>query len=273
MVGPDRKKSPFLQVITPEGSHFLPYPPEEYRADSGRCMVRLGENFFSRSGIRISIHRDGLQMDGNIAYSHPIPIQRDLLFPTLMGPFSHVPGLECRHDVWSMNHRLSGVLNLNGRTLDFTGGNGYLETDEGRSFPSAWVWYQSCRFPDPEDSVMFAAARVPYAGISFPGLLCVCHAGGVEHRIATYLGGRLTHFEMEKGIALLEARQGGYLLRIRVLCQNPQKLLAPSSDGSWHSLREYPCCRSRVLLKKDGRFLLDAEGGCAGFEQYGRIRK
>ena len=53
-----------------------------------------------------------------------------------------LPGMECSHGVISMTHALEGALSINGRTLDFTGGTGYIETDRGRSFPHAYLWAQ-----------------------------------------------------------------------------------------------------------------------------------
>ena len=59
-----------------------------------------------------------------------------------MGPFRFLPGMECSHGVISMGHALEGTLTLNGAVLDFAGGTGYVETDRGRSFPSAYLWTQ-----------------------------------------------------------------------------------------------------------------------------------
>lgn len=70
----------------------------------------------------------------------------------IMGPFRFLPGMECSHGVISMGHSLEGKLDLNGKRIDFSGGTGYVETDRGRSFPSAYLWTQcTVRQPDALD--------------------------------------------------------------------------------------------------------------------------
>ena len=264
------RKTAFMQVISSEGSHFIRFPHREYRADPEHCVIRLGENFFSRSGIRLSVHRGGVDLEGAVTYSNPQPIRRTLLCPTAMGPLAYLPLLECRHDVVSLSHGLSGSLTVNGERISFDGGIGYIEKDAGRSFPEAWLWYQCCGFERPGDSAMIAAASVRLGTLRFPGLLCIFRAAGEEHRLATYLGGRVTLLEKRGGHVFLEARQRDYRLRLRVTPSAGQFLLAPALGDMRRSIREYPCCDSRILLTKGERILLTGTGGCAGFEWSGK---
>jgi tocopherol cyclase len=264
------RKTAFLQVISSEGSHFYRFPHREYRADPEHCVILLGDSFFSRSGIRLSVHRDGADLEGAVAYSNPQPIRRTRLCPTAMGPLAYLPLLECRHDIVSLSHGLSGSLTVNGERIAFDGGTGYIEKDAGRSFPEAWLWYQCCGFEHPGDSAMVAAASVQLGALRFPGLLCIFRAAGEEHRLATYLGGRVTLLEKRGGRVFLEARQRDYRLRLRVTPSAGQFLLAPALGDMRRGIREYPCCDSRILLTKGERVLLNGTGGCAGFEWSGK---
>lgn len=268
-VGNGGEKTAFLQILSAEGSRFFRFPPEEYRADPAACLIRIGDSVFSRSGLKLSVLQDGERIFGRIGYSALRPIGRSIWNPTLMGPFSYLRFLECSHDIVSLSHELSGFLNVNGKTVDFTGGRGYIESDAGRSFPRAWVWYQSNGFSRPGDCVMLAAAKVPVAGISFPGLLCVCSVGGREYRMATYRGGGLERVERSPGETVLQARQGRLFLEIRVRTGEGRKLLAPSMGSMTRKIREFPCCDSRVRLTSGGRVLLEDTGACAGFELAG----
>ena len=271
-VGPEGEKSAFLQVIAPGGSRFLRYAPEEYRADPASCSVRIGDSRFDRSGARLSVSRDGTEIRGEIRYSEFRPIRRSVYCPTAMGPFSYLRFMECSHDVVSLSHGLSGSLNLCGETVDFTGGTGYVERDAGRSFPSAWVWYQSCGFSRPDDCVMLAAARIPLGKkLEFPGLICICAAGGREYRLATYCGGRLEYAGQTGDGFLLRARQGSLRLTIRVRPARGHALLAPLMGDMTRTIREYPCCDSAVRLARGGEILLQGEGRCAGVERVGPL--
>ena len=53
----------------------------------------------------------------------------------IMVPFRWVPGMECRHSVFSMKHSVNGEIRINGKSYLFHHGTGYWEGDRGRSFP------------------------------------------------------------------------------------------------------------------------------------------
>ena len=62
------------------------------------------------------------------------------LSPGAMGWYAFVPGMECYHGVVSFGHSIEGKLELDGETVDYTGGKGYTEKDWGRSF-SKYPWH------------------------------------------------------------------------------------------------------------------------------------
>ena len=51
-----------------------------------------------------------------------------------MGPFTYIPGMECKHDIFSISF-LTGTLIINGKRVSFDHGYGYIEGDKGRNFP------------------------------------------------------------------------------------------------------------------------------------------
>ena len=71
----------------------------------------------------------GVRAFGRVCFEGVTPLGYDI-----MGPFCLVPGMECRHKVVSMRHRVQGELNINGRRYVFDDGAGYLEGDRGCSF-------------------------------------------------------------------------------------------------------------------------------------------
>lgn len=44
-----------------------------------------------------------------------------------MGPFAFVPFMECYHGIVSMDHIIQGELEIDGATVDFSNGRGYME--------------------------------------------------------------------------------------------------------------------------------------------------
>jgi hypothetical protein len=103
-----------------------------------------------------------------------------------MGPFSFIPSMECYHGIVNINHRISGVLNINGLEIDMTNGEGYIEKDWGRSFPKSWIWLQANHFEGAKGSFMFSIARIPWLGKSFTGFLSFIKTEEGFYKFATY---------------------------------------------------------------------------------------
>lgn len=103
----------------------------------------------------------------------------------IMGPFIYIPGMECRHAVYSMRHAVNGTLALDDKKIIFQNGTGYMEGDSGTLFPDKYIWTQSF-FPG--GSFMIVGASIPLAGINFTGTAGFIFKENREYRFATYLG-------------------------------------------------------------------------------------
>ena len=102
---------------------------------------------------------------GELHYTNLKPLRTHI-----MGPFHYLP-MQCSHEVVSMEHRVNGYIQINGRRYDFTEGKGYIEGDKGRSFPKEYLWLHSNAFEE-DLSVMVSIAHIPFVGMSFTGCLC-----------------------------------------------------------------------------------------------------
>lgn len=121
----------------------------------------------------MSADAPGLRLRGAVGFGAFTRLVSDI-----MGPFRFLPGMECSHGVISMTHALEGALSINGRTLDFTGGTGYIETDRGRSFPRAYLWAQ-CAWGG-HSGFMLSAATIPLPLGGFTGCICALVHGGTS---------------------------------------------------------------------------------------------
>lgn len=133
--GADGRAAASIQVIAREGTWSADFSGTALQVSEGLFQVWLDGNLFNRKGIWLDIHAPGLRLSGELRYGPFTPLKSDI-----MGPFRFVPHMECSHGVISMGHQIEGSLMLNGKSLDFTGGTGYIETDRGRSFPDAYLW-------------------------------------------------------------------------------------------------------------------------------------
>jgi hypothetical protein len=88
-----------------------------------------------------------------------------------MGPYAFAPFLECYHGIVSMDHGISGTLELEGEPISFDNGRGYIEKDWGRSFPSAYCWLQTNHFSETGISLKASVAKIPWIRKSFTGFI------------------------------------------------------------------------------------------------------
>lgn len=166
----------FIQVITNHGSCQYRFPSIQIRNHA----IFIGKCIFSRKGLEIHLP----DLDGRISYGSIQPLASDI-----MGPFRFVP-MECRHQVLSMCHSISGRLVSSNQTYCFDGGKGYIEGDSGTSFPSSYLWLQCNDFAVP-CSIMLSIAAIPFYGFHFTGCICAITYCGNEYRLATYNGVRI----------------------------------------------------------------------------------
>jgi len=248
----------FILVVTDESSYNIPYPLSAFSKCDKCGTVRVGSSTFSDAGIKLRIKSPGLTLRGDLKYGQLTPINGDI-----MGPFRFFP-MECRHGVISMRHKLRGKVMLNGKTLDFGNGIGYIESDSGVSFPQKYTWVHSNNFGKntSEDSIMAAVARIPFLGFSFWGVICVVYINGREYRLATYKGVKIIRCRHN----LLELKQGKYHLLIEARQKNARKLAAPKDGVMSRIIKESPSCSARFVFAEDGRVIFDSNSRYASYE-------
>ena len=254
----NRERSASIQVITGEQAWYLDYPVSAFAALQDSFHVEIGGNRFSDAGLLLDVEQEGLSLHGRIEFG---PFQ--MLKSDIMGPFRWLANMECAHSVISMGHTLRGQLEINGSTLDFNGGIGYIEADRGRSFPSAYLWTQCLWY---NCSLMLSIATIPLGKLHFTGCICAVVLNGQEYRLATYRGVRIFNW-CSKGAALC---QGKYRLEVEFLEQKAQPLRAPSRGDMSRTIHESLCARVRYRFWQDKELLFDHTDDSASFEYANR---
>ena len=254
------RRAASLQVITGDRAWWLEYPAEELRISRQPLRVQLGPSRFSAQGADLQIRREGLSLLGALRYGPFTPLESDI-----MGPFRFFAGMQCAHGVASMGHALTGTLELNGESLDFSGGIGYLETDRGRSFPGAYLWTQ-CVWGEPgQTGLMLAAATIPLPVGGFTGCICAVLHQGREYRLATYRGARIVRWSPSGA----EIRQGKYRLEAEVLRERRQPLRAPAEGRMERTIHESLCAEVRYCFWRGEELLFRHTDRHASFEYAG----
>uniref|UniRef100_UPI004055E8C4 hypothetical protein n=1 Tax=Agathobacter sp. TaxID=2021311 RepID=UPI004055E8C4 len=241
-----------IQFITDDGVWNAAYKKNAfYRAGK---QIKVAKNYFSEKGMSLSVDKKGLLVNGNIRFGKMTPLKYDI-----MGPFSVVPFMECRHSVWSMQHSVWGNVCINGKDYSFQGDCGYWEGDSGTSFPREYAWTQ-CFFK--QGSLMLSVAEIPLAKMTFTGVIGVVYWKGKEYRFATYLGARVIQKHNKK----LWIRQGTYELEAWLIEQHAHPLKAPVNGKMSRTIHESAACRAYYCFRKDGKVLFSFESERASFE-------
>lgn len=251
------RRTASLQVISKEQAWWLEYPASQLQVSRRPLQVRIGQSGFDIRGIGLQIRQEGLSLHGALGYG-PFTVLRS----DIMGPFQLFAGMQCSHGVISMGHSLKGTLELNGERLDFTDGIGYIETDRGRSFPSAYLWTQ-CVWDGPEPgSLMLAIAAIPLPVGGFTGCICSLFYRGREYRLATYRGAKIEAWSSSGAVI----RQGKYRLEAQLLHERRQALRAPVEGRMERTIHESLCAEVRYRFWHGGCLLFQHTDSNASFE-------
>lgn len=265
----------FIQVIDGISGKtwYVKYPLETFRWSRKTFSVSAGYSEFSLDGCSVNIDETDLKITGTLTYCEMEYYPRSLVHPGIMGWFSFIPGLECRHDVLSMNHRTAGALQVNGNVLDFTGGCGYIEKDWGWNFPSSYIWIQCNSFNEPGTSFMLAVARIPlgpFGGKGFTGFLGFLQTRSTVRTFGTWNCWHIKHclFPGDGG-GTVELTGGRERIVCRVQSSTAGVLKAPAKGAMSQAVKESINASVSIEITggNDGDFSL--EGLPGGFEQRG----
>lgn len=243
-----------LQIVTEEGAFYLTFSGSDFVKGKKALSIKVGNNIFSAKGLRLNLHTNEVEASGELRFGSLQPLAYDI-----MGPFCLAPGMECRHSVFSLRHRVDGRLLINGREYLFRSGTGYVEGDRGRSFPERYVWTQCCF---PEGSLMLSVADIPLGAFRFTGVICVILWRGRQYRLATYLGAGAAAI----GKGSVTIRQGRMRLTARLIQKKALPLKAPSRGDMTRIIRESAACRASYRFVRGGETVFEFETDRASFE-------
>lgn len=207
-----KSKHSFVQVVPSWGdTHYFSLPADRFRSRSEPPFtVSVGSSTFDAQGVSLDLADDECVVSGRLSFGPWAQWPVSLLSPGAMGPFRFVPGMETYHGILSMDHSVTGWIELDGKRVDFDGGRGYAEKDWGRSFPSSWIWAQTNSFASTGSSLSVSVAKVPWMTGAFVGSIAGFLQDGELHRFATYTGARVRCIETtssEASIVVADRRE------------------------------------------------------------------
>src|SRR5690606_11836526 len=79
-------------------THYLRFPLESFKYDKKQFRVQIGDSIFTKDEIYLSINSN-IKLSGVIKLSKHQNISKNIYQPTIMGPFTYAPFMECYHGV------------------------------------------------------------------------------------------------------------------------------------------------------------------------------
>jgi len=259
----------FIQIL--DGAEmkmdYHTFPLSSFHAAKKKFDVRISNNTFNLSGMRLDLSIESGGASGEICLGEPAPWPVSLTSPGVMGWYAWVPAMECYHGVLSFDHAVSGVLELNGRTIDFNGGRGYLEKDWGASFPEGYIWLQTNHFQKQGISLMASVAVIPWLGSAFPGFIIGLLLENKLWRFATYTGAKLEEFAITDEAVQLVVSDRQNRLQIEASRVQGVSLKGPTKTKMGLRVDESLAGRAAVRLSNtEGEVLFEGTGVHAGME-------
>jgi tocopherol cyclase len=259
----------FIQVIngiTGE-TEYITYPLDQFTWEKKKLYLKIGNSVFTDKYISLNIESDKLSLTGRVDYNNIIKYPWSLISPGIMGWYSFVPYMECKHDIVSVNHDLTGQITLNGTSINLTDGKGYIEKDWGTSFPEVWIWMQSNNFSNPNVSFSFSVAKIPWLGRFFMGFIAFLYLNGRFFLFSTYNKSVIADIRHDNRSISLSMQNNTSILSITVIKNNFGELRAPASGDMSRRIKEsIDSTIDLNLYDKRGELIYKDTGKRAGCE-------
>lgn len=189
-----------------------------------------------------------------------------------VGPAHLVPGLSQYWHPHVLTARASGEATLGGRRVALHGGTAYAEKNWGRGgFPPTWWWGQAHGFADPGTLVCFAGGRAGVGPLrAQAGSVVVRLPGGEVLRVVRPLQPMTVAHDPRS--LRLRARTGRWSVQVEVDVpegHEPHHLPVPvpAHRRNEPGARQHLAARTRLVVRRRGRLILDEVSALAGFER------
>jgi len=264
----------FIQII--DGikgqTEYVRYPLSEFKFDYKSASLRVGRSFFFENSISLDIENERITISGEIQYHNSVKYPKSIANPGIMGWYSFIPFMECKHGIISVNHSLSGVLNMNDTLLNFDNGKGYIEKDWGKSFPEGWIWMQSNNFTEDETSFSFSIAKIPWLGKFFIGFISFLYFNKKFFLFSTYNKSVVTGIIHSGNTLEFELRNRDVILRVAARKSLFGELRAPVSGDMSRRIKESVDSEITLsLFDKHNNLIYNDTGKRAGLEVIEKI--
>jgi tocopherol cyclase len=253
-------------------TEYFRFPLSGFKYSPRSLELWIGDSYFSQTGLDLKIETSGFSIAGKIDYTDGVKYPSKLISPGIMGWYSFVPFMECKHGIGSVLHRLNGAIHINGASYDFRNGVGYIEKDWGTSFPESWIWLHCNTFDEPECSFTFSVAKIPWLGSFFIGHICYLYLNGRFYLFATYNHSKITRLSFSGKTLDIEIKSRKHLLKVKATQKRAGQLVAPKTGQMARIIKESVDSEIEISLSDlSGDSSFSVKGKHAGMELIEKI--
>lgn len=264
-ISTSKPRHSFIQIITNKESHYLKFDINDFTYSKEPFFIKIKENYFSKEHVILDINNDELALSGLLIFHDLCPLKTNVYRPTIMGPFSYIPNMECNHGILSLDHKVNGTININNNRIEFNDGYGYIEKDYGTSFPKYYTWLQSNCPTNSKDACIFVSiADIPIYKTSFRGLISVLKINNKQYFFTSYYLSKVRQYEKDGQELKILLKNMKYYLEIIATYDNDHYLLAPNQGEMNHVMKESIDAKIKVKLKDKKKHVIFSDTFVAG---------
>ncbi len=264
----------FIQVINGISgkTDYISYKLDQFTWDKKSLFVKIGNSVFTENSIDLDIDDKNLKVAGHLDYHNLVKYPKSILSPGIMGWYSFIPFMECKHGIVSVNHSVSGEIKVNDILYDFNKGKGYIEKDWGSSFPEAWIWLQANNFSDTDVSFNFSVAKIPWIGKFFIGFIAFLYFEKKFILFSTYNNSELSDISHTQDSLRFSLKNRNSILKVSVTKNSFSELIAPVSGDMSRRIKESIDSEVKLeLFDKKGNLKYSDSSKRAGLEVIEKI--
>lgn len=266
-------KQPFIQWLDgkKKTSKYFKFHENEFHPAAGKFEISIADNQFASNQIKLTLPG----ITGSLSFENIVPWPKPFYSPGIMGPYAFAPFMECYHGIVSMDHGISGILNIAGEKVSFDTGRGYIEKDWGHSFPSAYVWMQSNHFDKPGTSLKVSVAKIPWMRSAFVGFIAGFWHNNRLIRFTTYNRSSLIRCQVDLKNVEIILRNKQYTLHLMARRQEATSLASPIQGIMDGHIEESMTVTMKVVITQNTNdaIFYEGYGRNTGLEVAGNIEE